>query len=215
MDPPAEYLPAERAFQVICKWYAVACAAATVALGCSPVSAKFDELRVRLAEINDLGRTMAILGWDQETMMPPRGAPVRAEQLATLEPHHARAVHLARDRPPARRARGLRAGAADRLVRGEPDPRRAPRLGEGVQGAVRAARRDVALRLARAAVVGGGARAERLRAVPARPAAEPRPPPALHRVLRRRLRRAVRRRCSTTTSAGMKSSGGADAVRVR
>jgi carboxypeptidase Taq len=48
------------------------------------VSAKFEELRARLAEINDLGRAAAILGWDQETMMPPRGAGVRAEQLATL-----------------------------------------------------------------------------------------------------------------------------------
>jgi carboxypeptidase Taq len=48
------------------------------------VSGKFEELRGRLAEINDLARTAAVLGWDQETMMPPKGAPVRAEQLATL-----------------------------------------------------------------------------------------------------------------------------------
>ena len=45
---------------------------------------KFDELRARLAEINDLSRAGSVLGWDQQTMMPPRGAPVRAEQLATL-----------------------------------------------------------------------------------------------------------------------------------
>jgi carboxypeptidase Taq len=48
------------------------------------VSGRFEELRSRLAEINDLARAGAILGWDQQTMMPPRGGAVRAEQLATL-----------------------------------------------------------------------------------------------------------------------------------
>jgi carboxypeptidase Taq len=48
------------------------------------VNDRFEELRRRLAEINDLSRAGAILGWDQQTMMPPRGAAVRAEQLATL-----------------------------------------------------------------------------------------------------------------------------------
>jgi carboxypeptidase Taq len=48
------------------------------------VSAAFDELRTRLAEISDLAQAAAILHWDQQTMMPPRGAAVRAEQLATL-----------------------------------------------------------------------------------------------------------------------------------
>jgi carboxypeptidase Taq len=48
------------------------------------VSAAFDELRERLAEISDLGKTAALLGWDQQTMMPPRGAAIRAEQLATV-----------------------------------------------------------------------------------------------------------------------------------
>ena len=37
-----------------------------------------------MAEIDDLERTVAILGWDQQVMMPPRGAGVRAEQLATV-----------------------------------------------------------------------------------------------------------------------------------
>ena len=45
---------------------------------------RFEELRRRLAEINDIARAGSILGWDQQTMMPPRGAAVRAEQLATL-----------------------------------------------------------------------------------------------------------------------------------
>ncbi len=48
------------------------------------VNAAFEELRTRLAEITDLAQTGAILHWDQQTMMPPRGATVRAEQLATL-----------------------------------------------------------------------------------------------------------------------------------
>jgi carboxypeptidase Taq len=48
------------------------------------VTAAFDELRTRLAEISDLGGAGAILHWDQQTMMPPRGAPARSEQLATL-----------------------------------------------------------------------------------------------------------------------------------
>ena len=48
------------------------------------MTAAFDELRTRLAEINDLARAGALLGWDQQVMMPPRGAAARAEQLATL-----------------------------------------------------------------------------------------------------------------------------------
>ena len=46
--------------------------------------AKFDELRDRLAEISDLTKTGALLGWDQQVMMPPGGAALRAEQLATI-----------------------------------------------------------------------------------------------------------------------------------
>lgn len=42
------------------------------------------ELRQRLAEIQDLDRALGVLGWDQRTMMPPGGAPGRAEALATL-----------------------------------------------------------------------------------------------------------------------------------
>ena len=46
--------------------------------------AAFDELRERLAELSDLGRTMALLAWDQQVLMPVRGAATRAEQRATL-----------------------------------------------------------------------------------------------------------------------------------
>lgn len=45
---------------------------------------KFVELKTRLAEIHDLNKVAGMLTWDQRTMMPPRGARVRAEQLATL-----------------------------------------------------------------------------------------------------------------------------------
>ena len=45
---------------------------------------RYTELKQRLSEIWDLGKAGGLLGWDQQTMMPPRGAAVRAEQLGTL-----------------------------------------------------------------------------------------------------------------------------------
>jgi carboxypeptidase Taq len=42
------------------------------------------QLKERVAEIHDLGRAAALLGWDQQVKMPPGGAAARAEQLATL-----------------------------------------------------------------------------------------------------------------------------------
>jgi len=44
----------------------------------------FDDLLGRLQPISDLGKTMALLAWDQQVMMPRGGAPIRAEQLATV-----------------------------------------------------------------------------------------------------------------------------------
>jgi carboxypeptidase Taq len=44
----------------------------------------FLELKQRLAEAHDVGKTIFLLAWDQRTMMPANGAAVRAEQLATL-----------------------------------------------------------------------------------------------------------------------------------
>jgi carboxypeptidase Taq len=46
---------------------------------------KLNELKTRLGEIRDLNRASALLGWDQQTYMPPGGAAARAEQLATLQ----------------------------------------------------------------------------------------------------------------------------------
>ena len=45
---------------------------------------QYEDLKRRLAEIWDVGKAAALLSWDQQTMMPPRGAPVRADQLGTL-----------------------------------------------------------------------------------------------------------------------------------
>ena len=45
---------------------------------------RFEELLRRLGEIYDLQHAAFLLIWDQETKMPPLGAPARADQLATL-----------------------------------------------------------------------------------------------------------------------------------
>jgi carboxypeptidase Taq len=52
------------------------------------MSGAIAQLRERLAEIEDLRIASAVLGWDQQTKMPPGGAEVRAEALATLERIH-------------------------------------------------------------------------------------------------------------------------------
>jgi len=49
------------------------------------MSDALSQLRGRLAELADLRNAAQLLGWDQQTMMPPRGAGARAEALATLE----------------------------------------------------------------------------------------------------------------------------------
>jgi carboxypeptidase Taq len=48
------------------------------------VNGRYPELLKRLAEISDLGRSRALLAWDERTMMPAGGAETRAEQVATL-----------------------------------------------------------------------------------------------------------------------------------
>jgi carboxypeptidase Taq len=44
---------------------------------------RYTELRERLGHLWDLVKLTALAGWDQQTMMPPQGAAVRARQLAT------------------------------------------------------------------------------------------------------------------------------------
>lgn len=48
------------------------------------MSEKFDELKQRLATISDLHNAEALLSWDQQTYMPPKGAQPRSLQMATL-----------------------------------------------------------------------------------------------------------------------------------
>ncbi len=45
---------------------------------------KLDQLKAILAEIADLGKAAAVLGWDQQVNMPPAGAAARGNQLALL-----------------------------------------------------------------------------------------------------------------------------------
>jgi carboxypeptidase Taq len=49
------------------------------------VDAKLEELKQRLAEINDIRSAASVLNWDQMTYMPPGGAEARGRQVATLE----------------------------------------------------------------------------------------------------------------------------------
>lgn len=46
--------------------------------------ASMESLREKLGEVADLANAAALLQWDQETYMPPKGATARAYQLATL-----------------------------------------------------------------------------------------------------------------------------------
>jgi carboxypeptidase Taq len=46
--------------------------------------AAFDELRSRMAELNDLQHVGGLLFWDQRTKMPQAGGAARAEQIATV-----------------------------------------------------------------------------------------------------------------------------------
>ncbi|MBI3740163.1 MAG: carboxypeptidase M32 [Chloroflexi bacterium] len=48
------------------------------------MDSKFIELKNHLAEIHDLTKIAWVLSWDQQTMMPMKGAAVRAEHLASL-----------------------------------------------------------------------------------------------------------------------------------
>ena len=48
------------------------------------VDAAYAQFKERIDEINDLERRGALLRWDQQVNMPPRGGEVRAEQLGTL-----------------------------------------------------------------------------------------------------------------------------------
>jgi len=44
----------------------------------------FEKLLARLHQVNDIAGAASLLGWDQQTYMPPAGAATRAERLGTL-----------------------------------------------------------------------------------------------------------------------------------
>src|ERR1700758_1657972 len=44
-----------------------------------------EQLRERMAALADMRSVSQLLDWDQQTMMPPRGAPARAETAATVQ----------------------------------------------------------------------------------------------------------------------------------
>ncbi len=46
---------------------------------------KLKQLQTILAEVSDLNAAAALLGWDQQTYMPPGGAEGRGYQLGTVE----------------------------------------------------------------------------------------------------------------------------------
>ncbi len=48
------------------------------------MQSKFQELKTRLIEVNDIQAASGLLHWDQSTYMPPGGAAARARQTATL-----------------------------------------------------------------------------------------------------------------------------------
>ena len=51
----------------------------------------YDALMTRMRELDVIGQIGGLLGWDQEVMMPPKGAALRAEQMAWLSKEsHAR-----------------------------------------------------------------------------------------------------------------------------
>ena len=168
------------------------------------MTSKLDDLRLRLAEVSDLGRARALLDWDQRTQMPAAGAEIRAEQLATLA--RIRHERLVSDDLGA----ALEAAAGD--VEGLPYESTEASL-------VRVARRewekarlvpaDLRAEITRAASLAEHAWVEfRERSdfagVPSVPGAERGAAAKLRRVLRgvRRLRASRTTRCSTTSSRG-------------
>jgi carboxypeptidase Taq len=50
----------------------------------SAMAESLDRLKRRLKEARDLQHVLAVLGWDQQTHMPPGGAQARAAQISTL-----------------------------------------------------------------------------------------------------------------------------------
>ena len=45
---------------------------------------KYTQLKTRMAAIWDLGKAQAVLSWDRDTKLPPKGVPARTRQISTL-----------------------------------------------------------------------------------------------------------------------------------
>ena len=164
-----------------------------------PVTAAPPELAAlheRAAILADLGHIHSLLFWDQNTMMPPDGAPARGDQAATLEAVAHERLDRPRDGPAARRARALGRAAGPRRRRRPPRARAAARLREGGARPDQPGRGDQPRRRARPGGVAGGARRGGLLPLPRRARAPDRAAPPLRRLLhglRPPLRRAARR----------------------
>ena len=49
------------------------------------MGSKYEQFRELLGTVYDLAAASYLLGWDQQTYMPPGGGQARAQQIATLE----------------------------------------------------------------------------------------------------------------------------------
>lgn len=59
------------------------------------IHSSLDKLKAHMAQVKAIGDAAAVLGWDQQTYMPPGGAGARAEQLGALTTiHHQMATGL-------------------------------------------------------------------------------------------------------------------------
>ena len=56
----------------------------------------YEELLARLKDIDLIRQIGSLLSWDQEVMMPPQAAPLRAEQLAWISKsaHELSLIHI-------------------------------------------------------------------------------------------------------------------------
>ncbi len=107
------------------------------------------ELRERLAELEDLRLAAGLLSWDQQTMMPSRGAPQRADALATLE-------RIGHEQFVAAETGRLLEAAADAITDSDPDSddARLVRLVERRWAKARRVPSDLAAEIAKAGSVG-------------------------------------------------------------
>ena len=162
----------------------------------SAAPAELAALHERAAVLADLGHIHALLFWDQNTMMPPRGAAGRGDQAATLE---AVAHERLTDPELGRLLDALEPWAAEQDPDAD-DVRLVPELRRDFEKAVRVPTSLAAeiepRRRARPGRLAGGARRGGLLALPRRARAPRRAAPPLRRLLhglRASLRRAARR----------------------